>query len=63
MMRRFLQDAFWLPRIVWLWALTVSNYRKRQIGVLPDEWFWADAELFERGWYVTHRYALKRFTK
>ncbi len=39
--------------IVWiLGRLVWKNYRLRQAGVLPDEWYWADLALFKRGYQV-----------
>lgn len=33
----------------WLSILVIVNYWKRANGLLPDEWYWADRELMERG--------------
>lgn len=34
-------------------VLTKRNYRMREQGLAPDEWYWADKELLRRG----HDYA------
>lgn len=34
---------------VWLFPLVAENYRQRRLGLLPDEWFWADQLLLELG--------------
>ncbi|MCR4307144.1 MAG: hypothetical protein NUV80_01130 [Candidatus Berkelbacteria bacterium] len=37
---------YWLAVLVW-W-----NYKQRERGILLDEWFWADRELFCSGYYI-----------
>jgi len=34
--------------------LIMENYRKREIGLLPDEWFWADMVGVNWGFYCGH---------
>ena len=33
----------------WLCALVMRNYWQRRHGLAPNEWYWADLELMERG--------------
>jgi len=50
--QRRLRHLFWLPMALCLWPLVARNYRLRARGEMPDEWHWADAWLFSRGFYV-----------
>ena len=33
----------------WLSLLVMRNYWLRSLGLLPDEWYWADRDLMDRG--------------
>jgi len=41
-----------LPLALMLWPLVRWNYYQRELGVLPDQWYWADAVLYRLGYYV-----------
>lgn len=43
----------WLIFHLYLKPLIKRNYRLRKMGVLPDEWYWADRLAAEWGYYVT----------
>jgi hypothetical protein len=40
------------PVVLPLAALTLRNYRLRQQGAAPDQWYWADALLWHIGFVV-----------
>ena len=42
-------------------ALTRDNYAARARGELPDEMFWADVELFSRGYTINNDGELEPF--
>lgn len=55
----------------WLSILVMVNYWRRRHGFAPDEWYWADRELMERGkhwmpcywsWYRWHGLFLRQRT-
>lgn len=46
------RHIWWLPLALFLWPLVVLNYRARERGELPDEWYWADERLLALGFFV-----------
>lgn len=50
----------WLYVHLLLYPLVWTNFRLRALGCLPDRWFWADGELFDRGYHVDLAGKLRR---
>ena len=44
---------------LFLYPLTYENYRLRELGKLPDEWFWADVLLTKWGFLSRCHYVRK----
>lgn len=42
----------WLTAKLFLYPLTYRNYRLREAGKLPDEWYWADTLLARWGFLL-----------
>lgn len=47
------RDFYRLPAALFLGVLVRRNYSLRQIGLLPDEWYWADEKLLSWGYVVS----------
>jgi hypothetical protein len=45
-------DIYRLPVAILLSILVARNYQLREQGKLPDEWYWADAQLLSWGYFV-----------
>ncbi len=44
----------YLPFHLVLKPLIKRNYRMRNAGLLPDEWYWADKIAVHYGYFVSH---------
>jgi len=44
------RDFYRLPLAMLLWPLIRLNYWKREHGLAPDKWYWADEILLSWGW-------------
>ncbi len=58
----YVEDTIFIGMLVWikmipcfiLKLLIKRNYRLRELGRLPDEWYWADIELMHRGKFMNY---------
>ena len=46
------RDIYGLPIALCLWPLVSRNYFLREIGELPDKWYWADVIMLHFGYWV-----------
>lgn len=44
----------------YLRPLIMKNLADREIGLLPDEWSWADLKAIDLGYFVSHRGQIKK---
>lgn len=47
-----IRDIYRLPVAIVLWLLTLRNYALRKDGLAPDEWYWADAMMWNWGYAI-----------
>jgi hypothetical protein len=50
--RAICKALMFLPFHLVLKGLIIKNYRMRQQGLLPDEWYWADSLACRFGYFV-----------
>lgn len=49
------RSFLFLPIALGLWPLVAHNLWLRRLGILPDEWYWADRLLYRNGYVVEWR--------